>query len=412
MPTKQKRPMPKKNSGKRAKRPDECWYKNLDLPAETALYYGFTPIDAPTVSKIDTKAARGITEPELRNKEAEDASARFSLEDKVRLIRLYNEQKMEALPQPVMLYMGSPLPREGSEKKSTNKERSVALEVLGTPKSIAEALLIKTSIEILKEEGFEKLCVHINSIGDRDTFSRFNRELSAYYRKNIDELETHCRQMLKRNVLGVLSCKNEKCQILAGNAPKSMGFLSEVSRQHFKEVLEYIEILEIPYEIDHCLIAERGFCCQTLFEIHNPESLATGTPLAVGIRYANIAKKLGNKRDLPGIGVRLTFTEKKSPKNLKFLKPKIYFVQLGFEAKLKSLKIIEILRQAKIPTYQAISRDKLVSQLSVAENMKIPYTIIMGQKEALDNTVIVRDMSNRSQESIKIADLPKYLKKL
>jgi histidyl-tRNA synthetase len=130
------------------------------------------------------------------------------------------------------------------------------------------------------------------------------------------------------------------------------------------------------------------------------------------VRYANLAKKIGWKKDLPGIGVRLMFKEKNSLKNLKFLKPKIYFIQLGFEAKLKSLKIIEILRQNKIPMYQAISRDKLISQLSVAENMKIPYTIIMGQKEAIEDSVIVRHMTDRSQDTVKICDLAKYLKKL
>ena len=79
---------------------------------------------------------------------------------------------------------------------------------------------------------------------------------------------------------------------------------------------------------------------------------------------------------------------------------------------MKSLKIIEILRKKKIPMYQAISRDRLISQLGLAESMKIPYTIIMGQKEAIEDTVIVRDMENRSQDTVKICDLPKYLKKL
>ncbi|MDO8590395.1 MAG: His/Gly/Thr/Pro-type tRNA ligase C-terminal domain-containing protein, partial [bacterium] len=225
-------------------------------------------------------------------------------------------------------------------------------------------------------------------------------------------LPAHCRQLLKKDIFELLSCKNEKCRIIKNGAPKSMNFLSEESRQHFKEVLEYLEFLDIPYEIDHFLVANRTFSHQTLFEIHNPESLELCRPLALGARYANIGKKIGLKRDVPGIGVRLTFKERNLQKNLKVLKPKIYFIQLGFEAKLKSLKIIEILRQAKIPVHQAISRDKLASQLSMAENMKIPYTVIMGQKEALEGTVIVRNMLNRSQESIAVEGLCKYLKKL
>ena len=87
-------------------------------------------------------------------------------------------------------------------------------------------------------------------------------------------------------------------------------------------------------------------------------------------------------------------------------------MQIGFEAKLKSLEVVEILRSAKIPTYQSLSKDKLSSQLQIAENLKIPFTIIMGQKEAVENSVIVRSMNTRSQETVPLPLLAKYLAKL
>ena len=414
MPQKTKRHSKKNGHGKHGKKVDDCLYKNLDLPAEIALYYGFTPTEAPTISKEDVKKARVLKEHEQKTRDSGEMSLCLPLEQKVALIRLYGDKKMEHLSQPVMLYFGKPIAAGNTDKKNKGKDRVVSLEIMGTPKSIAEALLIKTAIEILKEEGFGSLSVHLNSVGERDTLARFSRELTAYYRKNSEALPSHCRQLLKKEVFDLLACTNEKCRTLKEGAPKSMSFLSEQSRQHFKEVLEYLEILEIPYEIDHCLMGSRSFSCQTLFEIHDLKKSSASQPLAVGIRYASVAKKLGLRRDLPGVGVQLTFKETREHerKNLKFNKPKIYFIQLGFEAKLKSLKIIEILRKNKIPMHHGVSRDKLISQFSVAENMKIPYTIIMGQKEALDDTVIVRTMWNRSQETIKISELPKYLKKL
>ncbi|MES2088103.1 MAG: His/Gly/Thr/Pro-type tRNA ligase C-terminal domain-containing protein [Patescibacteria group bacterium] len=393
------------------KKVDPCLFKNLDLPAEVALYYGFTILDVPQIKKEDVKKAKSFQDSESKNKDVPDVPTKTSLLERVALLRLYGEKNFQNLPQPLMLYFGKPILPEGI-KKSSAKERVVSLEIMGTAKSIAEAILIKTTMEILKEEGYENLSIQINSMGEKDTVARFARELTAYYRKNIDELPAHCRQLMKKDIFDLLSCKNEKCRILKESSPKIMNFLSEPSRVHFKEVLEYLEMLDIPYEINHFLVGNRSFASQTLFEIHDAESKEVCVPLAVGVRYASIAKKIGMKRDVPGVGVRLTFKEKNVQKNLKFLRPKIYFIQLGFEAKLKSLKIIEILRQAKIPMHHGISRDKLVSQLSSAENMRIPYTLIMGQKEALEDTVIVRCMTDRSQESIKIEHLPKYLKKL
>ena len=93
-------------------------------------------------------------------------------------------------------------------------------------------------------------------------------------------------------------------------------------------------------------------------------------------------------------------------------KPKIFFIQLSFEAKLKSLAIIEILRKAKVPIAQSISKDSLGAQLAIAEKFEVPYVIILGQKEAVDGTVIVRHMQNRSQDIIKIDKLADYLKDL
>jgi len=90
--------------------------------------------------------------------------------------------------------------------------------------------------------------------------------------------------------------------------------------------------------------------------------------------------------------------------------PKVYFIQLGTHAKMRSLNIIETLRNAKVPIMQSLAKDSLGSQLSTAERMKTPFAMIFGEKEAIDDTVIIRDMNTRSQDTVKIADLPKFLK--
>jgi len=101
-----------------------------------------------------------------------------------------------------------------------------------------------------------------------------------------------------------------------------------------------------------------------------------------------------------------------APKCIRFKKPSVFFLQLGFCAKLKSLRVIEILRQAHISLYQALDRDRLISQISSAENLKIPYSIILGQREALENSVIVRDTVSRAQETVKLENLVEYFRKM
>lgn len=390
----------------------ETYVKVKDKSEEVALYYGFQPIESLEVTKDDREKAKMVLEGTVKGKNPE-CTLSVCPEEKIAVLRHYADKNMHTLPQPVMIYYkGDPM---ASGKQRPGKEKHIGLEIIGTAKSIAEAILIKTAVEILKEEGYTDLYVTVNSVGDRDSITKFTRHLTAYYRKNINDLPAHCRQLMKRDIFELLDCKNEKCRLIKEDAPKSLSFLSEQSRQHFKEVLEYLEMLEIPYQMNNYLVGNKTFCTQTLFEIRSSSAGGEeGQPLAIGVRYNNLAKRIGWKRDTPGIGVRVAYkkTLKESAGDKKMQKPKIYFVQLGFEAKLKSLRVIEMLRQAKIPMYQSLSRDKLISQLSLAENMKIPYTILMGQKEALEDSVIVREMTNRSQETVFIKDLPVYLKKI
>lgn len=383
--------------------------------AEIASYYGFELINPPRLEKIDMDNARkflGIT----YSKKDEPLVKKPLLihpEDKVAILRMYHEQEMFTWSQPVMLYYEGLVQHEGSRKAKWPNVKTFHFDVLGTTKSIAEATLIKCTVETLREEGFGELMVHVNSIGDRDSMNRFCRELANHYRKHINILSNHCRQAMKTDIFKVYECDDEKCRPVHESAPNPINFLSELSRQHFREVLEYLESLGIAYKIHNGLICDRNMWTQTAFEIREVE---TNTLLATGMRYNGISKKLGYRKEIGAVGVTVSYKKPKEEalfnRSRHNKNPKVYFVQLGFEAKLKSLEVIEMLRMAKVPLAQSIGKDKISGQIQSAENSKIPHTIIMGQKEARENSVIVREMSTRHQETIPLAKLPEYLKKI
>jgi histidyl-tRNA synthetase len=113
------------------------------------------------------------------------------------------------------------------------------------------------------------------------------------------------------------------------------------------------------------------------------------------------------------IGAKIYFKcepEKKHPSKIK--KTSVFFIQLGDEAKHKSLKVIDILREENIYINHSLGRDKMGGQMATAERLKVPYILIMGKKEAMDNTIMIRDVSTRAQETIQISELASHLKKL
>ena len=394
---------------------------------EVAVYYGFKPIETPILEHEEiftTGIGEGtdIIDKEiytLKTKGGDHLALRP--EHTAPLMRAYIEHGMQTLPQPVMLYQYGPAFRHDKPQRGRYRQFwQFDLDSLGNEKSIMDALVIKASISILEEAGAPNLSVDINSIGDKECRNGYIKELTNYYKKNINQLPIIDRERLKINPLRILDSKEEKTKEINEQAPDSVSFLCPSCKKHFKEVLEYLEEMNIQYNINKNLVRGLSYYTRTVFEIIEETGGENGTPLTLagGGRYDYLARQIGSKKDVSAVGISMgvdrivasTWYKKLSPRILK--KPKIYFIQLGSEAKLKSLNIIEILRKAHIPIAQSLSKDSLGSQLAIAEKLAIPYALIFGVKEALDNSVIVRDMSNRSQDTVKLNKLLEYLKEL
>lgn len=312
--------------------------------------------------------------------------------------------------QPVLLFYKNLEPRGGEADTA-----EFNLEIWGLHKSVAEAILLKTIDTILREVGFPHAVISINSLGDRDSMARYARELGLYYRKRLEELAGPCRSQVMRDVVRVVYCDDEKCRTVHEEAPKAMNFLSEGCRQHFMEILDHLERMELPYQLKETLVGPRDYFSKTIFEIHHGDDEAI--ILAYGGRYDEVARKVTGNKDMSAVGASLFFKRRglgraRDENFERKRRARVYFIQLGFEAKLKSLTVLEMLRKAHIPVYQDVSADKLAGQLTQAEGLRIPHIILMGHKEALENTVIVRDMTTRAQMTVPIEGLALYLRKV
>ena len=394
---------------------------------EVAVYYGFKRIDTPILEHEEVFTGTFGEGTDIVDKEMYTLKTKggdhlaLRPEHTAALMRAYIEHGMQTMPQPVMFYQYGPVFRHDKPQRGRYRQFwQFDLDCLGNDKSIMDALVIKAGMSILEEAGATNLTVDINSIGDKECRNGYIKELANYYRKHLSSLPTIDRERLKTNPLRILDSKEEKMKELNEGAPDSVSFLCVSCKKHFKEVLEYLEEMGINYNINKNLVRGLSYYTRTVFEVIEENGAEDGSPLALGGggRYDYLAKQVGGKKDVSAVGfsmgvdriVEAKWYKKLCPRILK--KPKIYFIQLGSEAKLKSLNIIEILRKAHVPIAQSLSKDSLGSQLGIAEKLSIPYAIIFGVKEAIDDSVIVRDMSNRSQDTVKLSKLLEYLKEL
>jgi len=393
---------------------------------EVAIYYGFQPLETPMLEHEELFTASVGVGTDIVDKEM--YSLRTKGGDHLALrpehtaggMRSYIENGMMNLPQPVLLYQYGPVFRHDNPQKGRYRQFwQFDMDAIGSEKSVLDALVIRAAMTILADAGAENLAVDINSIGDKECRAGYIRELTNYYKKHVNSLSVIDKERLKTNPLRILDSKDPKAKEINENAPEAIASLCSGCKKHFKEVLEYLEQMGIPYRLNKNLVRGLSYYTRTVFEIieeATSEEGSTPLTLAGGGRYDYLGKHLGSKRDIPAVGVsfgvdriiEMPWYKKLMPRILK--KPKIYFIQLGFDAKLKSLNVIEILRKAHIPIAQALSKDSLSQQLAIAEKMGIPHAIIFGQKEALENSVIVRDMKTHSQDTVPLDELLVYVK--
>lgn len=393
---------------------------------EVAMYYGFKPIETPVLEHDNVFTSGVGTGTDIVDKEMYTLRTKggdhlaLRPEHSASLMRAYIEHGMANQPQPVMFYQYGPSFRHDKPQKGRYRQfYQFDIDALGSEKSVVDALIIKTMITILTEVGAPSISVDINSIGCKDCRPSYIRELTSYYKKHVNALPAIDRERLKTNPLRILDSKEEKTIEINVAAPDCVSFLCPTCKKHFKEVLEYLEEMEVQYNLNKNLVRGLSYYSRTVFEVITTDEDG-GSPLTIagGGRYDYLGKQLGSKKDVPAVGVALgvdrlltmPWYNKHTPRIMK--KAKVYFIQIGFEAKLKSLNVIEILRKAHVPIIQALSKDSLSAQLGMAEKSGAPYAIIFGQKEALEESVIVRNMQSRSQQTVKWAKLAEHMKGL
>ncbi|MBA7596483.1 Histidine--tRNA ligase [subsurface metagenome] len=391
-----------------------------------ANFYGFKRIDTPMVEEAELFSksiglATDIVEKQMytfRSKGGDYLALRPDFSASI--VRSYIEHGMFNLPQPLKFYSSGPLFRlERPQAGRFRQFHQINFEVFGEESPVIDAQIIQIFYNILKELKFKNLIIEINSIGDSQCRPYYKKLLVSYFRSRESSLCSDCRRRLRYNPLRILDCKEEKCQPVKAQAPQMVDHLCEECKSHFKEVLEFLDEIELPYRLNPYLVRGLDYYTKTVFEIfEETEESQRQDALVGGGRYDALVKLLGGK-DTPACGgaagverLVLAMKERMKKDRVRFLPVKsIFLAQLGELAKRKSLKLFEEFRKAKIPVAESFGKDSLKTQLRTADKVGARYALILGQKEALEGTIIIRNMRTGNQETVKMDKIIKEIEK-
>ncbi len=404
------------------------WERFLTKAEELAQEYGFQKIETPILEETElfvrsTGATTDIVSKQMfALKTAGDDNLALRPENTPGVLRAYLENGMINLPQPVKLYYFGPMFRYEQPQAGRYRQfYQFGIEVVGERDAVIDVQIIQFCAVLFGELGLPKINFQINSLGCPHCRPGFRRALLDYYRYRKNRICPDCRRRMKENPLRLLDCKEEKCQPIKANSPAIVDYLCDECRAHFKQVLEYLDELEIPYFLDNTLVRGLDYYTKTIFEIFwEGGEQSTSVALGGGGRYDGLIKELGGK-PTPAVGMALGvdriiyLMKNQQVKTGPVFAPKIFLVQLGMMGKKKSLKLFETLRQAGIVSAESLSRDSIKAQLKIADRLGVKFSLILGQQEALDGTVIIRDMQSGVQETVPqekvVEEVKKRLKK-
>lgn len=346
------------------------------------------------------------------------------------IARAYIEHGMAVWPQPVKLHAIGPLFRHDRPQEGRYRQHNqFNCDIIGEGKPAADAQLMFLAFKFLKTLGLQPL-LHVNSIGCLVCRPAYKDLLIEYYRNKRSALCEDCKRRLTKNPLRLLDCKNETCQELKNKAPHIVDSLCELCHNHFMGVIEFLDELDIPYEHNPYLVRGIDYYTRTVFEFFaikeeqtevGEEKIKSHIALGGGGRYDNLIEMFGG---LPtpaagfGIGIERVVLMLKAVEaaggELPLPKKKpcdIFVAQLGDPAKRKAMMLFEDLILEGFSVAENFTKDSLKAQLEIANKMGVQLTLILGQQELIDGTIIIRNMEGGEQEVIDRKKLIKVLHK-
>ncbi|MDP3004472.1 MAG: histidine--tRNA ligase, partial [Candidatus Azambacteria bacterium] len=400
------------------------WEKFFRISKELALYYGFEIIETPVLEFADLfKKGIGlntdVVEHEmytLKTKGGDFFALRPELTSPI--VRAYIENGFANQPQPVKFFHWGPVFRHEAPQAGRYRQFHQAdFDIIGEGDPVVDAQVIQLIYGILKELGLKGLSIHINSIGDKTCWGKYREELKLYYRNKVNHFCKNCKKRFRENPLKILDCKEEGCVALKASAPNSVDYLDKACHDHFKLVLEFLDELNVPCILDPYLVRGLDYYTRTVFEIVPEDINSSQTTLASGGRYDYLVSQLGGK-PAPAvggsIGIERAVNEMRRQDvkvNAIKAKTRVFLAQLGDLAKKKSLKLFEEFRKSNIYVSESFGRDSIKAQIRVADRLGADLALIIGQKEALDDTVILREMQSGVQEIIPLEKIINEVKK-
>lgn len=313
-----------------------------------------------------------------------------------------------------MFYLNAPIFRyEAPQSGRLREHHQFGLECFGAKEATADAELILLAYRLLQDLGVRNLKVRINSIGCPECRPSYHKALKDFLTDRKDSLCETCKSRFERNPLRILDCKEKKCQELVKDAPNMLDFLCDDCKKHFEQLQACLNAAEIDYHVDSRIVRGLDYYTKTVFELitHTKDGNLT---VCGGGRYDHLISEIGGP-DLPAVGFGMGIERVLmllSADGVVIEKPRQYdvFVTYMGNNKIKAFSFVETLRKNGIKADMDHTERSLKAQFKYANKTGAYLTATIGEEEAVNGTVKLKNMETKEEQTILITEAVEVIK--
>ena len=325
-------------------------------------------------------------------------------------VRAYLQNKLYAESALTKLfYIGSMFRYDRPQAGRMREFHQFGVEALGEENPAVDAEIILLAVNFLESLGLSGLRLSLNSVGCPRCRPAYRKALQDFFRERLGELCADCRNRFERNPLRILDCKADADKDFMQDAPKIVDFLCDECRGHFQEVQGYLRGAGAEFELDARLVRGLDYYTKTAFEIKY-EPLGAQSAVAGGGRYDGLIEEIGGS-STPAVGFAAGLERVMLALEKQGLLPgrppsaEVFVVALGDAAKVPAFRLLQNLRSAGISAGMDYAGRSMKAQMKQANKSGARFALIIGEDEARESAVTLKDMEKSEQQRIAVDEI-------
>lgn len=331
--------------------------------------------------------------------------------------RSYIENKMYGdATQPVKVYYNGTMYRY--ERPQSGRDRELTqfgMEILGSDDPLSDAEIISAAVNLYKLLGLKEIKVNINSLGDTASRNNYREALIEYFRPYIDEFCNDCKERFMKNPLRILDCKVDADNEILKNAPKTIDYLNEESKERFDKVKDYLDIMQIDYEVNPSIVRGLDYYNHTVFEIEaKVAGFGSNNVIGAGGRYNGLVKELGGPETpcigfASGIGRLVMALELEEVKLPIVDYVDLFLMYVNEDEKKYAVYLAQELRMAGFIVETEYTGRGLKGQFKQADRLNSKFIAILNSEDLNNNEIKIKNNQTKEEEIISLDVLIYYL---